>query len=272
MFYLKGVDGKITKRMNDLSGKEWLQYSFSIWRNLNKNSDDKKIDHPAIYPVSLAEKIIKIFTHEGDLIFDPFVGSGSTAIASMNQHRHFVGIELSLKYVKLSRSRINKKIKTNSNMYNPNVIHGDSRDIPKLLDQKSIDLCVTSPPYWNILNQKRSVDGKKIHKYSNSLDDLGNIINYDEFIDELKIIFKCVYKKLNLGKYCIIIVMDIRKKNKFYPLHVDIIHMMTKLGYEFDDLIIWDRQNEYNNMRPLGYPSVFRINKIHEFILIFRRL
>ena len=40
-------------------------------------------------------------------------------------------------------------------------------------------------------------------------------------------------------------------------------------SYIFDDIIIWDRQQDYNNMRPLGYPYKYRINKVHEYILIF---
>ena len=63
--------------------------------------------------------------------------------------------------------------------------------------------------------------------------------------------------------------MDIRKKNIFYPLHSDIAMEMQKIGFIYDDIIIWDRQHEYNNMRPLGYPYKFRINKVHEYILIF---
>ena len=63
--------------------------------------------------------------------------------------------------------------------------------------------------------------------------------------------------------------MDIRKKSEFYPLHSDLATEMQKHGYIFDDIIIWDRQNDYNNMRPLGYPYKYRINKVHEYILIF---
>jgi len=44
---------------------------------------------------------------------------------------------------------------------------------------------------------------------------------------------------------------------------------MQKIGYIYDDLIIWDRQADYNNMRPLGYPYKFRINKVHEYLMIF---
>jgi hypothetical protein len=63
--------------------------------------------------------------------------------------------------------------------------------------------------------------------------------------------------------------MDLRKKDKFFPLHIDISKMMSELGFELEDIMIWDRQHEYNNMKTLGYPYVFRVNKVHEFMLIF---
>jgi hypothetical protein len=54
-------------------------------------------------------------------------------------------------------------------------------------------------------------------------------------------------------------------------LHSDLATRATKLGYIFDDLIIWNRQSEYNNLRPLGYPAVFRVNKVHEFIVVLQK-
>lgn len=84
-------------------------------------------------------------------------------------------------------------------------------------------------------------------------------------------IFRSVLVALKPRKYCVVVVMDLRKKDKFYPFHSDLARKMEEIGFLFDDLIIWDRRHEYNNMRPLGYPYVFRINKAHEYILIFQK-
>ena len=65
--------------------------------------------------------------------------------------------------------------------------------------------------------------------------------------------------------------MDLRKKDQFYPLHMDVAIAMRTIGYILDDIIIWDRRHEYNNLRSLGFPSVFRLNKTHEYILIFKK-
>ncbi|MEN6479314.1 MAG: DNA methyltransferase [Anaerolineales bacterium] len=83
--------------------------------------------------------------------------------------------------------------------------------------------------------------------------------------------FEKVRNAMRPGAYCCVVVMDIRKKNRFYPFHSDLATLMQTIGFIYDDLIIWDRRHEYNNMRPLGYPSVFRVNKAHEFILIFQK-
>ena len=71
---------------------------------------------------------------------------------------------------------------------------------------------------------------------------------------------------------CCIVVMDLRKKDSFYPYHSDVARFMTEtLGFEYEDIIIWNRGHEYSNLRPLGHPYVFRVNKVHEYILIFRK-
>ncbi|MHB1662220.1 MAG: DNA methyltransferase [Thermoplasmataceae archaeon] len=152
-------------------------------------------------------------------------------------------------------------------MYN-----ADSKHLLELVEKESVDFCVTSPPYWDILNMKRSADKKVNVNYSESLDDLGNIKDYSEFNDKLGEVFSQVHSVLKDGKYCVVIVMDIRKGKVFYPFHYDVSEVMKRVGFELRDIIIWDRQNEYNNMRPLGFPYSFVVNKIHEYLLIFRKV
>lgn len=250
------------KKCNDLTGKEWLQNSFSIWRNLTKTKEEKILNHPACYPVVLCEKLIRTFSKCGCNVLDPFSGVGSTMVAAHNLQCFGTGIELSYEFTDIAKSRIN-------NDHNITLINGDSfRELDKL-PSNSFDVCITSPPYWNILNMKRSADGKKIVNYSNKENDLGNIDDYSHFVKLLGIVFEKVNRCLKSGSYCIVNVMDIRKKSNFYPLHMDLTIELQKKNYMLDDIIIWDRQIEYNNMRPLGYPYKFRINKVHEYILIF---
>ncbi len=250
------------KKCNELTGKEWLQNSFSIWRNMSKTPEEKELKHPASYPVVLCEKLIKTFSKKGGVILDPFNGTGSSLVAAQRLERPAIGIDLSKEFCDIAQNRIGDNDKIS-------IINGDSFIELDKLDENSIDICVTSPPYWDILNMKRSADGKNIVNYSTKNEDLGNIPNYKDFISLLGDLFQKVHRILKPNAYCLVNVMDIRKKSNFYPLHSDLATEMQRRGYIYDDLIIWDRQQDYNNMRPLGYPYRYRINKVHEYVLIF---
>jgi len=262
------------KGYNELTGKEWLQYSFSIWRDLKKTNGERKLEHPAMFPAQLVSRVIEIFTKKKGVVLDPFLGVGSTVVTAYQKQRAGIGFELSKKYMSLVCKRLKeakKEFGKKQGFITPKIYNKDTRRLLDYVKPESVDLCVTSPPYWNILNMRRTADGKEIKKYSDSNIDLGNIDDYDKFLDELKEIFLKVYAALKPNGHCVVVLMDIRKKDKFYSFHSDFANKMKELGFEFEDIIIWDRQHEYNNMKPLGYPYIFRVNKVHEYVLIFKK-
>ena len=264
----------LARRLNDLDGKTWLQYSFSIWRDIKKGSLDLNGLHPASFPVELPTRLIRMLTRKGDTVIDPFMGSGSTLVASLIEGRNGIGVELSDEYYNFTKKRLDAL--TLERMNNPEVslrIFNDSvLNLSNNLEKDTADLCVTSPPYWDVLNMKRSADRRASVNYSDSPEDLGNIDDYVTFLDKLSASFLAVDGVLKKGGHCAIVVMDIRKGGLFYPFHADVSTLMINLGYQMKDIIIWDRQKEYNNMRPLGYPYSFVINKVHEYILLFRKV
>jgi DNA modification methylase len=261
------------RRANDLSGKEWVQNSISVWRNIQKTKQEIRLGHPAMFPVALAVKLLKCFTtKEQKYVLDPFVGSGTTLIAAMNLGKHGIGIDISQEYVNLTNLRVGKQGELfSTDGTEQRVIRDDAAKLLDHVSKESVDICITSPPYWDILAQKRTADYKDTRDYSPSEGSYGSIRNYQRFLRALQDVFEAVYIALKKGSYCIVNVMDIRKKSKLYPLHSDFAAMMESIGYVYDDLIIWDRQHEYNNLRPLGYPAVFRINRVHEYLLIFQK-
>lgn len=259
--------------MNNLTGKEWLQNSFTIWRDIVKTGEERATKHPALFPQELVEKLIRLYLRDpGSKVLDPFMGIGSTILASMNLGMKGIGFDLNSEYCKTAKSRVAKFKSTFSSdtiVIQPDIYNKDSRTISSVIEERSIDLVVTSPPYWDILNQKRTADGKIIRNYSNNLKDLGNIPNYDDFLKDLRDVYTEIFRVLKPGARCISIVMDIRKKDKFYPLHEDQTRIMREIGFELDEYVIWDRQRDYNNMKTLGYPYVYRFNRVHEFICIY---
>jgi len=73
-------------------------------QKVNQHAIEKA--HPAVFPWQLPEWFIKAFSEEGDVILDPFMGSGSTGVASDNLKRDFIGIEMDESYINLARKRV----------------------------------------------------------------------------------------------------------------------------------------------------------------------
>lgn len=260
-------------RLNNLNGKEWLQYSFSIWKDIKKNKEEWSLKHPAMFPIMLVERLIDIFTNsKKQVVLDPFMGSGSTLIGAQNKGLKAIGFEINKDYISMAKNRLDNVYKSMfSSDANYEIINDSAENLDKHLSPNSIDLTITSPPYWDILNRKRSADRKEIRNYCNSETDFGNIESYEQFLLSLQAVFKKVYNATKNGQYCIVIVMDIRKNSTLYPFHSDLTKKMEEINFTLNDIIIWDRQKEYNSMRPLGYPYSFIVNKIHEYILIFKK-
>jgi adenine-specific DNA methylase len=261
-----------TKRANNLDGKTWLQRSFSIWRDIPKTKEEKSLNHPAVFPIDLASRLIDIFTKgKTSVVLDCFAGSGSTLIAGLLKEMRVIGFDLNPKF----RDEFLNRLETTNPLYfqsaNFEYHTQDAKKMSKIVPLNSVDFCFTSPPYWDILNRQRTADYKQNNKYSESVNDLGNIADYKQFLEGLKEVFREVHKALKPKSYFVLNVMDLRKKDIFYPLHSDASTIAQEIGFKFEDILIWDRQNEYNNMRPLGYPYKFIVNKVHEYLLIFRK-
>jgi DNA modification methylase len=82
--------------------KEWFT---QVWNGLTGASTR---EHPAPYPVSLAERLVRMFSFVGDTVLDPFMGTGTTAVAASAWGRNSIGFEIEPAYVELARRRIEK--------------------------------------------------------------------------------------------------------------------------------------------------------------------
>ena len=91
------------KHINCLTAKEWITSQLGVWQFSYESRDIRnKKAHPATFPIALAKKCISLFTHEGELVLEPFMGSGTTGAVAARLHRDWIGIEREEKYVKLS--------------------------------------------------------------------------------------------------------------------------------------------------------------------------
>ena len=89
---------------NRINASEWAEWgSRGVW---NIRSVRANKDHEAQFPIELAERVIRLLTEEGDIVLDPFMGSGTTAVAAVNCSRQYVGIERDPIYVEYAQKRI----------------------------------------------------------------------------------------------------------------------------------------------------------------------
>lgn len=264
--------------LNDLSGKEWLKHTKSFYFS-EKCADDKDaFNHPAPFLIKDIERLIEMFTKKGMTVLDPFMGSGTTAIAAYNLKRKSIGIDLNETYHTLALSRFSKKGMVGDKDYQ--YIVGNSLvEIDRL---ESVDYIVTSPPYHNILKNDskglrkdssakgyRSGSRTGVEYYSDMENDLGNQETYEDFLNLFSGIMSKCFSKLNNKKYCSIVISDFTVNKKEVCVQADIVDLMEKIGFKFVGTTILLQDNK--PLYPFGYPYAYKINHMHQNIITFRK-
>ena len=269
-------------RLNNLNGKEWIKFQKS-WFVLNPAPRQKDVlVHPAKFPEKLVEEFIKFFTKSGGVVLDPMAGTGSTLLACIASGRVGIGIELSEKYAKVAKRRIDeapwpdagaKSGERTKSELSPLLLEGDARELERF-DLPEIDYCITSPPYWDMLNVKGAKTQRDRAKagldvsYSQDERDFGNIEDYGKFLDEIVSVFAKVHDVLKERAYLTIIVKNIKKKGKIYPLAWDLGKRLGEI-FALKDEKIWCQDDQ--RLAPFGMGSAWVSNTFHHYCLNFRK-
>ena len=270
-----------SNHINCLTPKEWMKSQLGVWQfNYEARDIRDKTKHPATYPLALARKFIELFSHQGELVLDPFVGSGTTLLAARDAGRNAVGFDIHPDYIALSQQRLNQNtLFAESTQV---AVMDDSRYISEYLEPESVTCVVTSPPYANLLNRKRLNKSRrgdtrkndqylKVEQYSQRAEDLGTLEleNYTEAMAE---IFGGILPLLKRKGHCVINVPDMWWENKRITIHVAVIEALRSVGYELRNTIIWDRMNIVNNVGIFGWPNNYiTMGTTFEYLLDFWR-
>jgi len=236
--------------------------------------------HPAKFPETIIGKFLNIFSPEDGIIFDPMCGTGSTQIACLRTKRNSIGFELEEQYVNIAKQRIALERMqpslfesgNSASVFNLNAV--DSKSYNRIKN-KSIDYCITSPPYWDVLRSKGSEYQRGRRKnnlptyYSENENDLGNIKDYSDFILKLADVYELTRPKLKDLSYMTIIVKNILKNRIQYNLAWDIVVEMEKRGYQFDGYTLWCQDDI--SMKPFAVGILWVSNTVHHYCLNFRK-
>ena len=265
--------------INCMTAKDWLKSQLGVWQFFYETRDIRNKNlHPATFPIALAKKVIELFTHKGEMVLDPFVGSGTTLVAAQDTDRNAVGFDLQQKYIDLCKSRlVQTTLFSNAKQL---AVQDDARNISEYLDPESVSLIFTSPPYANLLNRERKNKSRRfrnneqlgrVEQYSQDPRDLGTM-PIDDYTIAMGDIFQSLLPLLRPKAHCVINVPDMWWENKRITIHIALVEELRKRGYELRNIIIWDRTNVVNQIGIFGWPSNYiTMGVTFEYLLDFWR-
>ncbi|MGB9839035.1 TRM11 family SAM-dependent methyltransferase [Thermovenabulum sp.] len=206
----------------------------------------------------IPRNIILRYSNVGDTVLDPMVGSGTTLIETKLLNRKGIGFDINPDSVELAKNNLSFDSECK---YEQIVKIGDVRKLDDI-DDNSIDLIITHPPYLNII------------KYSNGKieGDLSNISDVRKFCDEFEKGIAELYRVLKEDKFCAILIGDTRKNGHYIPLSYYVMRLFLKQGFVLKEDIIkvqhnckstpyWEKQVEKYNFYLI----------MHEHLFIFRK-
>lgn len=207
--------------------------------------------------------MIERYTEKHEVVLDPFVGGGTTLIECLLLNRNGIGIDINPFAVRLASHRIKElKDAAKQTLYRlPEVFievrQGDARDL-RFIEDETIDLICAHPPYADTIPYTNGITG-----------DLSQIYNIESFCNEMEIVAKELYRVLKYGKKCAVLIGDVRKNGRLFPLGFYTMQRFLKTGFETHEIIIKDQYQYMANEFWAGKRNFFRI--AHEYLFIFKK-
>jgi DNA modification methylase len=263
-------------KLNDLDPKTWLKFQKSWFIHNPPPRKKGVLVHPAKFPETMAQEFIEFFTKKGDSVLDPMAGTGSTLVAALRAGRNSYGIELNPKYAEIAKQIIADEraaLGASIGLLKSELLNGDAS---LALDYQLplTDYVLTSPPYWDMLHARGAETQKKrrasadldVH-YSDDPHDLGNIKDYDAFVAKLVDIYAGLKSLLRPRAYLTIIVKNVKKGGRIYPLAWDLARELGRT-FALKDERLWLQDNQ--RLAPYGLGSAWVSNTFHHYCLQFR--
>jgi DNA modification methylase len=257
------------REKSKLTKEEWREYTKTVWHIANTTHDE----HPAVFPVEIPRRLIKLFSWHGETVLDPFAGAGTTAAAAVPLGRRVLCVDQNKRYTDIIRrdnSHLRNGRLTASELME--VVHGDSRDL-SFVEDDSISLIVSSPPYWNKAD------------YGTGRANLGRVEGYRRFLTEIRPVFEECFRVLQPGRKCCLVTANVNQHTDrgllTFPLAADFGVILRDIGFVMVSEIIWSkdgtggRWGSANAQRPIfgsyPYPPNFLFKNVHEYILVFAK-
>lgn len=224
------------------SPEELEDISTTVWSFPRRGSwATHKGDYRGNWAPQIPRALVELYSEPGELVLDPFIGSGTTCIEARLLGRNCIGIDISYDAVILSLHRlywleelsrrqrgsqgpteVERVLNSWSRMY-----HGDARRL-ELIDDESVDLIAAHPPYWNIVKYSEGcADG-----------DLSCAETLEEYIDMMRDVVRELYRVLRPGRYVGLLIGDIRVKKHYVPVSHHVLRIALETGFLLKEEVI----------------------------------
>lgn len=204
----------------------------------------------------IPRNVILRYSRKGDWVLDQFVGGGTTLIESKLLGRNAIGVDINPEALKISKGAIGFSVPEPVCV---DILSGDARNLLTIEDS-SIDLICTHPPYSNIV------------KYSEGIDSDLSLLGINEYLVEMEKVAKESYRVLKNNKYCAILIGDTRKNGSMIPLGFMLMRVFESASFKLKEIVI----KEQHNCTSTGFWRT-RSEKLnflliaHEYLFIFRK-
>ena len=175
----------------------------------------------------IPRNIIKRYSKPNDIVLDAFVGSGTTLIETKLLGRRSIGVDVNLEALELTKENLRFKGKVE---YEPRLVHGDARNL-QCISSNSIDLICTHPPYSNMIEYSKGIDG-----------DI-SLCEIDEFLLNMRKVSKELVRVLKPNKVCAFLIGDMRKNKNVVPLGFRTLQIFEESGFILKEIVIKEQHN-----------------------------
>ncbi len=287
--------------LNDLSGEEWLYFTKSLLTTAypSELGHAARKAHGANKPPRLMARLIEYFTKPGDLVLDPFAGVGGTLLgaAICRAPRRALGFEIEPRWAAVyeavvaaaaaERDGRGAELRDlgDSDPGGPRtfdasacrLLTGDATRLIDDLDDASVDLVATDPPYNPQLKVTMS-GGALAERFANRRTDYAMITDdpadfansgsYAEFLERMGALFGQLRRVLRPRRYAVVIVRDAYQDGRYRFVASDLASRAEPHGLVPKGDLIWYQAG--TRLRPYGYPHAFVPNIVHQHILVLR--
>ena len=206
----------------------------------------------------IPRNLILLYSKEGDVVFDPMVGSGTTMIEAKLLKRQGIALDIHSEVVRLAKEAC--VFEAEEGVFEPRVEQGDAGNL-KTIEDNSVDLIATHPPYLNIIQYgQKETEG-----------DLSAISSLSKFCDAIEKVAQECFRVLKPGKYCAILIGDTRRRRHFVPLAFNVMQRFLKVGFILKEDII-KVQHNCTTTRYWGAQDRDFLLIMHEHLFVFRKL